>query len=70
MPGLVEIVESGQTNSGRADMLVSRYINPLLEKKVDKIILGCTHYPYLADIINQITGRTDMLIDPAYYLVQ
>ena len=69
-PGLVEIVESGQTNSRHASMLVSRYINPLLEKKVDKIILGCTHYPYLADIINQITGRTDMLIDPAYYLVQ
>jgi len=69
-PGLVEIVESGQTGSRHASMLVSKYINQLLEKKVDKIILGCTHYPYLADIINQITGKADMLIDPAYYLVQ
>ena len=69
-PGLVEIVENGQIFSNVTNIRVSKYINPLLEKKVDKIVLGCTHYPYLSNIINQITNKPDMLIDPAYYLVQ
>jgi glutamate racemase len=69
-PGLVEIVESGNINAKEAENLVKKYIQPLLEQNAEKIVLGCTHYPFLAQVINRITSRNDILIDPADYLVQ
>lgn len=68
-PGLVEIVESNKIETYEAKKLVIKYVLPLVEKKVDKIILGCTHYPYLREIINTITNDNEMLIDPAEHLV-
>ena len=67
-PGLVEIVESNKIETYEAKKLVIKYVMPLLEKKVDKIILGCTHYPYLREIINTLTNDNEMLIDPAEHL--
>ena len=67
-PGLVEIVESNKIETFEAKKLVIKYVLPLLEKKVDKIILGCTHYPYLRKIINTLTNDNEMLIDPAEHL--
>ena len=69
-PGLVEIVEAGKSKSVEAKNLVSKFILPLLEKEVEKIILGCTHYPYLSNVINELTGNPDMLIDPAENIVR
>lgn len=67
-PGLVEIVESNKIETYEAKNLVLQYVMPLVEKGVDKIILGCTHYPYLKGIINNITSDSEMLVDPAEYL--
>jgi glutamate racemase len=67
-PGLVEIVESGKVDSQESIELVSKYIKPLIENKAEKIILGCTHYPYFSDIINKLTNKTDILIDPGTYI--
>lgn len=67
-PGLVEIVESNKIDTYEAKKLVIKYLMPLLEKKVNKIILGCTHYPYLKGIINTLTNDNEMLIDPAEHL--
>lgn len=69
-PGLVEVIESGQTSTREAYLLVETFIRPLLENNVDKIILGCTHYPYVASIIEEITNRDDILINPASYMVE
>ncbi|OGI22949.1 MAG: glutamate racemase [Candidatus Melainabacteria bacterium RIFOXYA12_FULL_32_12] len=69
-PGLVEIVESGSLDLPESKELVSKYVTQLLENNVEKIILGCTHYPFLTELINQVTNRPDMLIDPADYLVK
>jgi len=69
-PGLVEIVESGKFNSSEAFEKVYNYVNPLLEKGVEKIVLGCTHYPYLSDVINKIAQKSDILIDPAEHLIK
>lgn len=62
-PGLVEQVERGELHSTETRHLLERYCAPLLEKGADTLILGCTHYPYLAPLIREIAGRDIALID-------
>ncbi len=69
-PGLVEIVENDIAHTDHAHEKVFEYINPLIKNQVEKIILGCTHYPYLGDVINKITASPNMLVDPAQYLTE
>lgn len=68
-PGLVEIVEQDKTGTIEAKNLIKSYIDPLIENKTEKIILGCTHYPYLSQVINELTGKSDLLINPADFIV-
>lgn len=68
-PGLVQMVEDDKLHTSEAKELTLKYITPLLEKEVDKIILGCTHYPFLSSIINEIVGK-DILLNPAEYLAK
>jgi len=63
--GLVELVESGNCHSEEAAKLLKFYIEPMIAKGVDQIVLGCTHYPFLKDIIQNITGDTVRIIDPS-----
>ncbi len=61
-PGLVEQVESGDLGSETTLKLLRKYIEPLLEKGADALILGCTHYPFLLPAIRKITGdKIDIL---------
>ena len=46
-PRLVKIVESGKIDSQEAQIALSEYLKPLLEENIEKLILGCTHYPFL-----------------------
>lgn len=62
-PGLVELVEAGQHESTQATEILKRYINPLLEKGVDTIVLGCTHYPFLKNLVIKIAGNNITVID-------
>jgi glutamate racemase len=62
-PGLVEQVERGELHSARTRELVERYTAPLLKKGADTLILGCTHYPFLAPLIRDVVGKDIMLID-------
>jgi len=69
-PVLVEIVENGTINDFEAIELMKKYINPLIEFQAEKIILGCTHYPYLKPMIEDIIGNgSTTLIDPAEFMV-
>ena len=54
--GLVEQVESLQLNNKKTELLLTQYIQPLLTKGADTIILGCTHYPFLINEIRKIVG--------------
>ena len=45
--GLVEIVERGQADSSEAQEALFRIFEPYLNRKIDAIVLGCTHYPFL-----------------------
>ena len=52
----VEIVEAGEEHTLRAVEAVRRVIEPLLDKNIDKIVLGCTHYPFLREEIERVIG--------------
>lgn len=61
--GLVELIENGKLDSTEMTNLLSTYIKPMLDKKVDCLVLGCTHYPYLIPQIRKITGDKIQIID-------
>jgi glutamate racemase len=64
-PGLVERVESGELDGERTRALVERYVDPLLEEGADTLVLGCTHFPFLTPLIQEIAGPNVAVIDPA-----
>jgi glutamate racemase len=64
-PGLVEQVEAGQLTAADTRALVRKYVQPLIDRNVDTLVLGCTHYPFLEPIIREIAGRSVTIIDPA-----
>lgn len=63
--GWVECVEAGQADSPEAEALVRRDVEPLLEQGADMLVLGCTHFPFLAEHIRNIAGEGVTQIDPA-----
>jgi len=65
-PGLVECVESLPAGAIRARNLLERYVRPLVDAGVDTLVLGCTHYPFLSDMILEFTGPEVQLIDPGH----
>jgi len=64
-PGFVEFVERGQTEGDEATVLAERLLAPIVEAKVDTLLLGCTHYPYLARVIADVVGRDVVLVSSA-----
>ncbi len=64
-PGLVEQVEAGDLSSDKTRALIKKYLEPLLAQQADTIVLGCTHYPFLAPFIQEIAGPSVVIIDPA-----
>ncbi|NNN19791.1 MAG: glutamate racemase, partial [Acidimicrobiaceae bacterium] len=64
-PGLVEFVEAGETDSEQVKVLASRLLYPIKNAKVDTLLLGCTHYPFLARVIQDVVGRDVVLISSA-----
>lgn len=63
--GLVEIVEENKMNAPETEVLLRSYIEPMLEEGIDQLVLGCTHYPFLAPAIQKITGTRVHLLNPA-----
>jgi len=64
-PGFVEFVERGETASDQVMVLAERLLAPLVEAKVDTLLLGCTHYPFLARTIAEVMGRDVVLVSSA-----
>ncbi|WP_347401580.1 glutamate racemase [Candidatus Enterococcus ikei] len=62
-PKFVPIVESNEYHSSVAKKIVSETLNPLQLKKLDTLILGCTHYPLLRPLIQNVMGNEVNLID-------
>src|SRR5687767_2208047 len=64
-PGLADQVEKGELESDETRALVKRYVRPILDKGGDIIVLGCTHYPFLRPLIEDVAGPAVDVIDPA-----
>jgi glutamate racemase len=64
-PGLVECVEAGELHAVSTRTLIARYVEPLLAEGADTLVLACTHYPWLSDLIHEIAGPAVQVIDPA-----
>lgn len=64
-PALVPVVESGRTGDPETRDLISSYLHKPLENQADTIILGCTHYPYLRPVFEEVTRGQVAIVDPA-----
>jgi glutamate racemase len=64
-PGFVEFVERGELASDQVRVLAQRLLSPIVDAKVDALLLGCTHYPFLARTISDVVGRDVVLVSSA-----
>jgi len=63
--GLVELIEKGQQTSFKCQQLLRKYLAPLIEKNVDTLVLGCTHYPFATQLIKDIMTSKVTLMETA-----
>jgi len=64
-PGFVEFVEKGDTDSDQVHVLAERLLAPARHAGIDSLLLGCTHYPFLARTIGDVMGREVVLVSSA-----
>jgi glutamate racemase len=62
-PGLVERIEAGELDGDGTRALLADYVVPLLERRADTLVLGCTHYPHLTPMIRELTGPDVIIAD-------
>jgi len=60
---LVPLVESGRYNTLECKQSLQKVLDPAVEKGADYLVLGCTHYPYLKQSIQELYGAKLSLID-------
>ncbi|MFN0112603.1 MAG: glutamate racemase [Blastocatellia bacterium] len=64
-PLFVPLVEEGETDSQVARLVAEQYLASLRQQRIDTLVLGCTHYPLLKNIIAETMGDSVTLIDSA-----
>ncbi len=64
-PGLVSQIEKGDLDSTVTRVILEDALFPMLENNIDTVVLGCTHYPFVIPLIEQIVGKNVRVIDPA-----
>ena len=63
-PEWVKIVETGLEKADSTKECVKKYMDMISKNSPEKIVLGCTHYPYLREVLTEINGK-DIFIDPS-----
>jgi glutamate racemase len=61
--GLAHQIEKGELRSRETIQLVERYVAPLLAQQADTLVLGCTHYPFVEQLIREIAGPNVAIVD-------
>ncbi|HUM25231.1 MAG TPA: glutamate racemase, partial [Anaerolineales bacterium] len=66
-PGLVSQIEKGELDSAATRAILEDALHPMLEKNIDTVVLGCTHYPFVIPLIQEVVGGAERVrvIDPA-----
>ena len=64
-PRFVEYVERGETTGAEITAIAREYLSPMIEAKVDTLVLGCTHYPLLTGVISYVMGNEVTLVSSA-----
>lgn len=63
--GLVQQIELGNLEGDETRKILEDALYPMLEKNIDTVVLGCTHYPFVIPLIEKIVGEKVRVIDPA-----
>ncbi|HZK43473.1 MAG TPA: glutamate racemase [Syntrophomonadaceae bacterium] len=69
-PKFVPLVEAGNLEGADTKSAIEEYIEPLLNKGIDTLILGCTHYPFLSKAIKDYIGEEVILVDPSFATIE
>lgn len=64
-PGLVEQIEAGDLDGEVPRSILEEALRPMLDKGIDTVVLGCTHYPFVIPLIERIVAENVRVIDPA-----
>lgn len=64
-PGLVKQIEAGELDGGETRSILERALVPMIHDGVDTVVMGCTHYPFVIPLIEEIVGPEVRVIDPA-----
>jgi len=64
-PGLVNQIEQGNLHGDKTRTILESALLPMLERGIDTVVLGCTHYPFVIPLIKEIVGEDVRVIDPA-----
>ena len=63
--GLVQQVEQGNLEGDETRKILNDALTPMLKQNIDTVVLGCTHYPFVIPLIQEIVGEKVRVIDPA-----
>lgn len=63
--GLVRQIEQGDLTGDETQTILEQALLPMLDKNIDTVVLGCTHYPFVIPLIQTIVGANVRVIDPA-----
>ena len=66
-PLFVPLAEEGWIEKKSTFLIAKDYLGEILDNGIDTLVLGCTHYPILKDVIQQVVGKDVFLIDSAFY---
>jgi len=64
-PGLVQQIEQGDLTGLKTRRILESVLRPMIEQGIDTVVLGCTHYPFVIPLIQNIVGPNIRVIDPA-----
>jgi glutamate racemase len=64
-PGLVQQIEAGELDTDKTKAMLHHWLDPMKQLNIDRLVLGCTHYPFVAETIRGILGEGVQIIDPA-----
>ncbi|MBD3880534.1 glutamate racemase [Phormidium tenue FACHB-886] len=68
-PEFVPLIEHNRIHDPYTRQVAQEYLAPLIERQIDTLVYGCTHYPHLAPVLKSILPRSVQLIDPAVHVI-